>query len=368
MKVLYITNLPSPYMVDFLNEFGKYCELTAIFERSSSTERNKSWDNYKFIHFNGIVLSGLKVKSDKAVSVGILKHMDRKKYHHIIVANPCTPTGILVIEYMKLKKIPYILSSEGGFAKSGLGIKERFKKQLLANASLYFSSCELGDEYFLKYGAIKEKIVRIPYTTLYDKEILKRVLTIEEKASLKLKLGFPLSFMLISVGRFIQSKGFDILFKACKNLPDNIGICIIGGTPTEEYKEIIKKLNLKNIFFYDHLSKEELMKFYQAADLFVLPTRLDTWGLVIIEAMSNGLPVISTDKCVAALSHIKNNENGFIAATEDVNELESKIHYLINQTDLRIDIANNNIIKMRYYTIEEMVNIHMKTLTEYNRK
>ena len=50
--------------------------------------------------------------------------------------------------------------------------------------------------------------------------------------------------------------------------------------------------------------------YYQAADMLVFPTREDIWGLVINEAMANGLPTVSTDKCVAALEMIKQGENG----------------------------------------------------------
>lgn len=45
MKVLYITNIPSPYKVDYYNELGKYCELTALFEAETSTERSEEWKN-----------------------------------------------------------------------------------------------------------------------------------------------------------------------------------------------------------------------------------------------------------------------------------------------------------------------------------
>ena len=48
MKVLYITNIPSPYKVDFYNELGKYCELTALFETDASTERSEEWKKYCF--------------------------------------------------------------------------------------------------------------------------------------------------------------------------------------------------------------------------------------------------------------------------------------------------------------------------------
>lgn len=365
MKILYLTNIPSPYIVDFLNELGKFCELTVIFERKTSAERDKSWENYRFKNFTGIVLKGINVKPDSAVSPGIIKYIKKNVYDHIIVANPCTPTGIIALEYMKLRKIPYVIESEGGFAKNGKGIKERFKKQIMSGAYLYFSTCDVDDEYFLMYGAEKEKLVRYPFTSLYKKEILKEPLTEEDKQNIKQKLNFKEKIIILSIGRFIPIKGFDILLKACKNFSEKVEICIIGGAPTDEYMNIINELNLHNIYFLDYLSKNEIKEYYLAADIFVLPTRSDTWGLVIPEAMSYGLPVIATNQCVAALALIKEFENGFVVPTEDVNILEEKIELLINNSDLRKKIANTNIEKMKNYTIEEMAQRHLEVFKNY---
>lgn len=368
MKILYLSNIPSPYVVDFLNELGKQCELTAVFERQQSSERNESWKNYKFKNFFGIILQGINIGVDSAISCSVIQYLKKDYYDHIIIANPCTPTGIIALEYMKLKKIPYIIESEGGFAKSGKGIKEKFKKQLMSGAYLYFSTCDVNDDYFLTYGAKKEKIVRFPFTTQYKEDILSKSLSEEEKDNIKRKLNFNHKKMILSIGRFIPSKGFDILLRACNNLQDDVGICIIGGSPPKEYKDLINELDIHHIYFMNHLSKKEIKEYYLAADIFILPTRYDTWGLVIIEAMSNGLPVISTNTCVAALAFIHDFENGFIIPNEDVKELEEKIHYLINNSDIRDVMANKNIEIMCNYTIEEMANIHIKTLGNINIK
>ena len=47
MKVLFMTNVPSPYRVDFFNELGKLCDLTVYFEKKSSDERNDIWKEYR---------------------------------------------------------------------------------------------------------------------------------------------------------------------------------------------------------------------------------------------------------------------------------------------------------------------------------
>ena len=72
---------------------------------------------------------------------------------------------------MKFKKISYTIQSEGGFPGSGKGIKEKIKLWLMSGAKGYFSTCDLDDEYFLKYGASKNQIYRYPFTSMSQKDI-----------------------------------------------------------------------------------------------------------------------------------------------------------------------------------------------------
>ena len=82
MKVLYITNIPSPYKVDYYNELGKYCELTALFEAETSTERSEEWKKYRFETFDGIILKGKRVSVDTAFCPEIVIFLQKGRYWH----------------------------------------------------------------------------------------------------------------------------------------------------------------------------------------------------------------------------------------------------------------------------------------------
>lgn len=354
MRILYITNLPSPYVVDYLNELGKLCQLTAVFECSKSTERDKSWQDYKFNHFEGHILNGIRCGVDKAISPGIIKYLRKNVYDGIIVANMCTPTGILATTYMKMRGIPFVLESEGGMAKDGKGIKERIKKFVLSGASLYFSTGYVGDEYFVAYGAPQDRIAHFPFTTLYNDEILKQPLHEKEREAIKNELGCKSDFIILTIGQFIYRKGMDIIMKACKDLSFPCNVYFVGGEPTEEYKRLQNEYGLNNLHFIPFADKETIKKYYKAADVFVLATREDTWGLVIPEAMSSGVPVISTDACVAALCLVKNGENGFVIPSEDSDALKARLSELQSDPALRQYMMKNNLEKMQGYSLETM--------------
>ena len=364
MKILYMVNVPSPYMVNYFNELGKYCELTVLFEKATSTERDDSWKEYIFKNFNGIVLKGYSTDVDAAFCPQVIKYLKKNTYDYIFISNMATPTGILAIEYLRLKKIDYFLESEGGFAKDGQGLKEKFKKHVMSGAKLYFSTTPIGDEYFLTYGATKDKLVKYPFTSIYEKDILEKVPTIEEKHFLRDGLNIKEAKVIISVGQFIPRKGFDILLKASKNLPENVGVYIIGGNPTEEYIQMKQRLQLENVHFVGFKRMDELSKYYRCADLFVFPTREDVWGLVINEAMAYGLPIITTDRCIAGLELIKNDENGYIVPVGNEKILYEKMNQLLSDDMLRKSMGQKSLEKIHEYTFETMAKVHIDFLTK----
>ncbi len=361
MKVLFLTNIPSPYRVDFLNELGKWCELTVIFEREKSGVRDKSWNAWNFKNFHGIILKGIPVKvnedlDDQAICPQIVRYLNRK-YDRIIVANPCTPTGIIAIFYMKLRGIPYGIQSEGGFPKDGRGIKEALKRAVIGKACFYLSTADMGDRYYITYGADASKIYRYPFTSLYEKEILKEPVTAEEKKAIRAELGIPYERVLLSIGRYIPVKGFDILMKAFQGMDNKVGMYIIGGRPTDEYLDLKEKNGLHNLHFIDFLDKNAIRKYYKASDIFLFNSRGDTWGLVINEALSFGLPVISSNQCNAALALVENDVNGYIVQVDDAEAFRGKILYLLENPQLCLQMQKNNVKKVAEYSFENMAKV-----------
>lgn len=358
-RVLFLTNVPSPYRVDFFNELGKLCDLTVLFEKASSDERDESWKNFRFDNFNGIVLSGKSTAVDKSFAPSVKKYLSNKLYDRIIVANVATPTGMYAIQYMKMHRVHYWIEGDGAFPKNGKSVKELIKKYFISGADGYFSTSEMHDKYYLAYGAKEDRIYRYPFTSLSEKDIVAVPATTAEKLLLREKLGISEEKMIVSVGQMIPRKGFDVLLKSALSMPKNIGIYIIGGKPTDEYVRFVKENELSNVHFVDFMLKPELKEYYRAADLFVLPTREDIWGLVINEAMAQGLPVVTTDRCIAGLELVKNGENGYIVPVDDVSALTEKANSAINDS---ISMAVDSLKKITEYTVEKMAESHIKTL------
>ena len=356
MKVLWLTNIPSPYRVKFFNELGKKCDLTVIFEKKSSTERDESWKNFQLDNFKAIFLSGKSVGVAEAICFSVMKYID-KEYDHIVVTNYSDPTGIIAILYMRSKGIHYEIEGDGAFPILSNRIKSAIKRFILSKSDICFSTAKMHDEYYIINGVSKERIVRYPFTSLCKNEIVELPVGSEEKEDLRNQLNIKEHYMILSVGQFIYRKGYDNLIEAASRLNECYGIYIVGGDAPREYIEMVKKLKCRNVHFIGFKKSEELRKYYKAADIFVHPTREDIWGLVVNEAMSNGLPVITTNKCIAGLEMVQNNMNGTIGEVDDINYLVTSIKQCCEKKE---EYALKAIETAKGYTIENMVSCHLK--------
>ncbi len=364
MRILYLVNVPAPYMVNYFNELGKYCDLTVIFEKDRSDERDQSWLKYRFEHFKGIILKGIKTATDYAFAPQIVKYLKKNKYDYIFVSNMASLTGIVAIKWMKMRKIPYFLESEGGFAKDGKGFKERFKRRLMKGAERYFSTSPIGDDYFLQYGATPDRLVKYPFTSLYESDLVTSPIPMAEKQSLRETLGVSEDRMILSVGQFIHRKGYDVLLEAARSISSDVGIYIIGGEPTEEYIRFKEEHALCNVHFLPFFEKDQLSLYYKAADFFVLPTREDIWGLVINEAMAYALPVITTDRCIAGDALVKDGENGYLVPVEDSAALAEKCNLLLSMPESLSEMGQKSLDAIQWYTFESMAKVHIDYLKE----
>lgn len=367
MKVLFVTNVPSPYRVKFFNELGKSCELTVLFEKRTSDERDASWKEYTFDTFNGVFLNGKSISADMAYCPEVVNYVKVQKWDAVICSDFLSPTGMKLTGYLKRRHIPYILESDGGFASPDSFLKKALKKKAICGADLYLSTGMGHDDYYASYGAPRKKIVRYPFSSVSDKEILSAPVSVEDKKALREKLRITEQQVILAVGQFIPRKGFDILLNAANNITSGIGIYFVGGRPTEEYVQLKEKHHLENVHFVGFKKPDELKEYYMAADVFVLPTREDIWGLVINEAMAFGLPIVTTNRCLAGVELVKDRENGFIVPVEDSKALSDSLNRILSDSELIRLMNEDNLKKAHDYTIESMVKAHIQIFENTER-
>jgi glycosyltransferase involved in cell wall biosynthesis len=368
MKVLFITNIPAPYRVEFFNELGKYCDVTVWFQ--AENESNRKWKlegvgkrfKYKF-------LKGKTFGLDKHLNISIISELNKEHFDVYVVGCYSSPTEILAIHWLKLNNIPFMLNSDGGFPAKESRMKKWFKKYLISSAKGWLSSGKNCTDYLCYYGAQRDHVVEYPFSSVEFSNEELAPMTHDEKQDIKNKHGLK-EIVVLSIGQFIHRKGFDLLIDVFSRLKDyNVSLLLIGGgEKEEEYRGLIQKLELSNVVVLDFMHKDELIKYFKTADIFVLPSRYDIWGLVLNEALAFGLPIISTNNTGAAYDLITENENGYMVNIEQAEELYEKVKELIQNESLRKHFSNNSLIMAQNYKIEKMALRHYEIFDQfYNR-
>ena len=362
-EVLYITNIPSPYRVEFFNQLGEKVKLTVCFERVSATNRKQSWLTSQNKTYDTIILKGVNYREDSCISFEIIKYINRYRKNVIIVANYTSPSCIIAILYMKMKKIPFIITADGGFIKKDRWFNKKIKTFLMSAATHWIVSGEKTKEYVCHYGAKKDKVCIVPFTSLKKSDILDLPLSNDEKCVLKEKLKMSVDkIYLLFVGQIIERKGVDILNEIAEQLSDDYCVMVAGGTK-ENYLDTFNCQPSERISFLGFLQKEELKEYYEAVDIFIFPTREDIWGLVINEAMSYGLPIITTNACIAGIELLKNGYNGYLVRTDDIEGYIQAINSL-KSAFARKQMGEKAIEIIKDYTIENMVDVQSEYMSK----
>lgn len=366
-KVVFSTNLPSPYRVDFFNEFGKYCDLTVLYERKSSAERNASWKGKQAINFTEVYLDLKPSGVDLASGSALRDYVRRNPSDILIFTNYSSPATQKAITWCKLHGREYLMEYDGGFNKKDNIIKRLYKQWLLKGAKMHLTTADEHIKYLKNLGIVPATIKKYPFTSISDSDIysLDEESTFQRKL-LRKDLGLKEKQIIITVGRFSNNtayrKGYDILMNVAKNLDSTIGVYIIGEEPTPEYVRLKEDNHLDNVHFVGFKNKDELARYYKAADLFILLSREDIWGLVINEAMAHGLPIITSDKCIAGLELVENDVNGYIVSLDNAKLIAEKIESIAFNPEKTHLFGLAGLSKIKDYTIEEMALCHKNIL------
>lgn len=182
------------------------------------------------------------------------------------------------------------------------------------------------------------------------------------------------SLSIITTGSLIERKGFDLLIKALSicshDLPHHWKAVIIGGGHLRnKLQQLIDDYGLNNhIQLVGSKSKLEIVQLLQNSDIFVLPSRNETFGVVYIEALACGVPIIATDCGVPP--EIVTPKNGLFIQKENVQELANAITYIAQNIHLynRKAIAEDCQARFSSEVVaEQLIEIFEETIKKHKK-
>lgn len=228
-------------------------------------------------------------------------------------------------------------------------LQDRLLKQQLISAIRKFDKMVVMTEAEKADWELKDKVICIP-----------NMLDSSPEHEFK---KFLVQKRVISVGRYAYQKGYDLLLESWQMVqithPDwslHIYGSHDGGVGDyERLQDQIKQNQIGNVFL--HQFTNDVYVCYAQSDFYVMSSRFESFGLVLIEAMSCGLPVISFDCKYGPQSIIQNGKTGFLVPQGNTNELAAAICSMIEHNEERQQMAVNTRTESKKYQPENVMPI-----------
>jgi glycosyltransferase involved in cell wall biosynthesis len=166
---------------------------------------------------------------------------------------------------------------------------------------------------------------------------------------------------LIYVGEFTKNKNIPISIKVARKLKDigyNVNFTIVGGGGNNESKvKRLAKANEDVIKIHDRIQdRAKLLNIYRKSNIFIMPSLYETFGLVYIEAMSQGLPLIYT-RGQGIDGYFKEGTVGYSVDPDDINDIINKIEMILNNYD---NISKNCYDLVENFSWEKIAQAYYK--------
>ncbi len=261
----------------------------------------------------------------------LIERLKEEKFDAIFCAGYALWLDWQVLLFAIGNKIPLICRPELNETPHPRGVlKTWLRTQFL---SWYFSKISaflfIGDKAkkdFLNFGGEPSKTFFSPYSIENDRFAPVDPTSANKKA-LRKAMGFnECDLVLLYVGKLIPHKGVDLLVEALSILirekKYRIGMMIVGDGPKKtSILEKFHKINLQHFHFAGFQNQSHLPNYYYAADVLVVPSVKEPWGLVVNEAMASGTPVIASDCVGASYDLIEVGKTGYVFKSNDQESL-----------------------------------------------
>jgi len=215
-------------------------------------------------------------------------------------------------------------------------------KFLVEKSSVAVTESKENEKNLFQYYQPKKKIEIIPHPYqpfLFEKK-QRSALGLEEDA-----------VYLVSVGRLVERKGFGYLLKALSLIEDEkVKLLLIGsGSEEQNLKKQAQELALeKRVHFLGGLDNEKKFQYLSVADVYVLSSLHEGFGIVLQEAMQAGLPIVATNNG-GQVDLIEEGENGFLVPIKNETALAEGIEKILSDQTLQEKMKKNNQEKVKVF-------------------
>ena len=348
IKVVFVINTITHYQLQFFNFLRRFLDIIVLFHSKNHKNYEFSSQRKNFIYF---------IEDYKNKNFFIKKIIKDFKPKFLILGGYKLKYNSIIIKFLKNLRIKYLywLERFDKGKKIKLKIIQLFIRNILFKADGILSVGKEAERFYKQYN---NNTFNLPYSIEINKLNKKKYFNNN-------KINF------LFVGQLIKRKGLDLILNVINNLnpeiQSKIFFTIIGNG--ELCKEIkILENTRDNVVYYSFQSINKLNKFYLCNDVLLFPSRFDGWGVVPMEAMSNGMLVISSNNC-GANELIKKNKGNMIIDSNTKDLTSAIIKCIKNKSYIeKFGTVNRRLIINSIYNVKNSSKLLSKYLDEYDHR
>ena len=333
-RIVIVTNIPAPYRVDlfyYMQTHLESYEVHVIYTRRNEDNRQWTLDEDKLLNTT-ILNSGI---------IKIKGQMDNRYIHlpgniisclkdiapDIVIAFEYNPAALQCLAWCKIHGKKFIHLTDGTlYSERNIGkIQKLARKILVSNANAFIASSSKAKEKLIHWGAPENKIFM-------------SLLTINIDKYKGIKKEFQTGRILY-VGSMAKRKGLDLLINALANVREKFSLRVVGDGSEDDIQMLKclaeKKGIVDKITWCGFKEGQTLLDEYCKAEVFVLPTREDCFGLVLVEAMCAKLPIIVSKYADGAYDVVREGVNGCIVDPFDAAVFGEAINKVLIDSKMR---------------------------------
>lgn len=265
------------------------------------------------------------------------------------------PSGLYAELIARIKKTPFVVTSHGAFVddyEDYPRLIQALVRHVLRSADCVVAVSEAHKKLIVHISGLEPEHIRVISAGICLEFFLR------DKGKARASLGISMDDKVIAfVGDLIPRKGADILLSAASRIADRPWCLLIGGAgPEEEHlKAMVATAGLNDrVHFLGLVPPDMAASILSAADVAVIPSRIEAFGLVAVEAMASGAAVVAA--AVDGLQEtVKHGQNGLLFSGNNAQSLADCIVQLLDSDDLRSSLVEAGLKDVQQYDMRLQV-------------
>jgi glycosyltransferase involved in cell wall biosynthesis len=323
VRIALLTEIPAPFRIPLFDALAAQpdVDLRVLFLAADDPRRSYPRLEQRFA---SEILPGRDFSTRgrwTVVNVGVLGRLRRFRPDVVLVGGWNQPAFWQAAVWARAAQRPLVVwvESTARDERSGAAPLELAKRAILRAAAGFVVPGSAAAEYVVSLGAHRDQVAVAPNAvdlTLFEQGVARER---QRRDELRAELGLD-GCTFLCVSRLSREKGVDVLARAFEDVPGEL--VLVGDGPD---RELVRSLAGPRVRALGHVEPDDLLRWYAAADAYVMPSRSETWGMAMQEAATAGLPLVATEAPGAGYDLIEDGVNGFRVPVDDVDALRETL-------------------------------------------